>query len=49
LEAKTVELEGFIVADNDKVQVAYYQGQMDYIASRRPKVQQNLQVYFAKG
>lgn len=49
LEDKDTVLKGFVAANNAKVQVAYYQGQYDCIASIKPEVQQNLQVYFSKG
>ena len=49
LEDKDTVLKGFVAADNAKVQAAYYQGQYDCIASIKPEVQQNLQVYFSKG
>ena len=35
--------------DEEKIQVAYYQGQIDYIILVKPEVQRNLQVYFTKG
>ncbi|KAK9984723.1 hypothetical protein SO802_034248 [Lithocarpus litseifolius] len=49
LAEKDAELKGYVVVDDAKVQAAYYQGQYDCIAFVKPKVQQNLQVYFSKG
>lgn len=54
-EAKTTlvgidaELKSYVVTDDAKIQDAYYHGQYDYIATVKPKVQQNLRVYFTKG
>ena len=49
LVEKDVTLQGYEAADDAKIQEAYYQGQHDCIASMKPKVQQNLQVYFSRG
>lgn len=48
LEAKIAELKAFVAMDDEKIQVAYYQGQIDCIILKKPKVEQNLQVYFTK-
>nr|POE98168.1 hypothetical protein CFP56_57411 [Quercus suber] len=34
--------------DDEKIQVAYYQGQIDCIILKKAEVEQNLQVYFTK-
>lgn len=49
IEDKSAKLKGYVAADNAKVQAAYYQDQYDCIASVKPEVQHNLQVYFSKG
>ena len=49
LAEKDAALKGYVAADDAKIQEAYYQGQYGCIASVKPKVQQNLQVYFTKG
>lgn len=49
LEEKEAKLKAFVTVDDEKIQVAYYQGQIDYIILVKPEVQQNLQVYFTKG
>ena len=38
-----------MAANEVRIQEAYYQGQYDYIATMKPEVQQNLQVYFSNG
>ena len=38
-----------MAADEPRIQEAYYQGQYDCIATMKPEIQQNLQVYFDKG
>ena len=45
---KDAELKGYVAMDDNRVQIAYYQGQYDYITSVKPEVQLNLQVYFSK-
>lgn len=49
LVEKDVTLKGYVAADDAKIKEAYYQGQYDCIVTVKPKVQQNLQVYFSKG
>ena len=49
LEEKETELKAFVTVDDEKIQVAYYQDQTDYIILVKPEVQRNLQVYFTKG
>ena len=49
LAEKDVTLQGYEAADDTKIQEAYYQGQHDCIVFVKPKVQQNLQVYFSRG
>lgn len=49
LEAKIAELKAFVVVDDEKIPVAYYQGQTDCIILKKPEVEYNLQVYFTKG
>ena len=46
LAEKDDTLQGYEAADDTNIQEAYYQGQHDCIAFVKPKVQQNLQVYF---
>jgi len=49
LAEKDAALKGYVVANDAKIQEAYYQGQYDCIATMKPEVQWNLQVYFSKG
>ena len=44
---KDTELKGYVAADGAKIQKAYYYGQYDCIATVKPEIQQNLQVYFS--
>ena len=48
LKEKIAELAAHVKVDNDQLHAAYYHGQVDCISSVWPKVQKNLQVYFAK-
>lgn len=49
LAKKDAKLKGYVVVDDARIQESYYQCQYDCIASVKPEVQQNLQVYFSKG
>ena len=49
LEAKIAELKAFVAVDDEKIQVAYYQGQTNCIILKKPEVEQNLQVTSLKG
>ena len=46
---KNAKLKGYVAIDDAKIQESYNQGQYNCIASMKPEVQQNLQVYFSKG
>lgn len=49
LMEKDAELKGYVAVNDARIQESYFQSQNDYIASVKPEVQQNLQVYFSKG
>ena len=46
---KDAKLKRYMAIDDAKIQESYNQGQCNSIASVKPKVQQNLQIYLSKG